>query len=55
MLGLRNISDISGTVIVGGGNIYNTATGLSTAEVKQLFDQLYIAIEAFTKTSHADK
>jgi hypothetical protein len=52
-----NISDISGNVNVAGGNIttHQTTTGLSAAEIKQLFDQLYTAIETNAKTSPADK
>jgi cell division septum initiation protein DivIVA len=52
-----NVSDISGTVNVAGGNIttHQTTTGLSAAEIKQLFDQLYSAIETNVKTSPADK
>jgi cell division septum initiation protein DivIVA len=42
-----NISDISGNVNIAGGNIttHQTTTGLSAAEIKQLFDSLYTAIE----------
>jgi hypothetical protein len=52
-----NISDISGSVNVAGGDIttYHTTTGLSAAEIKQLFDQLYSAIETNTKTTPANK
>lgn len=52
-----NISDISGNVNVAGGNIttHHTTTGLSAGEIKQLFDQLYTAIETNTKISSADK
>jgi cell division septum initiation protein DivIVA len=54
---IGNISDISGEVNVAAGNITTnkTATGLSAAEIKQLFNQLYSAIEANAKTSLADK
>ena len=54
---VRNISDISGNVNIAGGNIttHQTTTGLNSAEIKQLFDQLYTAIEANTKTSAANK
>jgi len=40
-----DISDISGNVNVAGGNIttHQTTTGLSAAEIKQLFERLYTA------------
>jgi cell division septum initiation protein DivIVA len=52
-----NVSGVSGNVNIAGGNIttHQTATGLSAAEIKQLFDQLYAAIEANAKTSPSDK
>jgi hypothetical protein len=52
-----NISDISGNVNVAGGHIttHQTTTGLSPAEIKQLFDQLYTAIDSRAKTPSADK
>jgi len=52
-----NISDINGTVNVAGGNIttHQTSTGLSAAEIKQLFDQLYAKIETRPETPTADK
>lgn len=52
-----NISDISGSVNVAGGNIttHHTVTGLSAAEIKQLFDGLYSQIDARVNTSSADK
>jgi len=52
-----NISDISGNVNVAGGNIttHHTVTGLSAAEIKQLFDGLYSQIDARANTSPADK
>jgi hypothetical protein len=51
------ISDISGSVNVAGGNIttHHTVTGLSAAEIKQLFDGLYSQIDTRTNTSRADK
>src|SRR5690349_3477976 len=52
-----NISDISGTVNVAGGNI-NTSQAvnrLSTAEIRQLFDRLYAKIEKRPKTLSAGK
>ena len=52
-----NISDISGNVNVAGGNIttHQTVTGLSPAEIKQLFDGLYANIDAHVGTPSADK
>jgi hypothetical protein len=52
-----NISDISGNVNVAGGNIttHHTVTGLSAAEIKQLFDGLYTAIESNKKVSPTKK
>jgi transposase-like protein len=52
-----NISDISGNVNVAGGNIttHHTITGLSAAEIKQLFDGLYSQIDTRANTSPADK
>jgi hypothetical protein len=52
-----DISDISGNVNVAGGNIttHHTVTGLSAAEIKQLFDGLYSQIDVHANTSPADK
>lgn len=52
-----NISDISGEVNIAAGNITTnkTTTGLSAAEIKQLFNQLYSAIETNAKVSPANK
>ena len=52
-----NISDISGNVNVAGGNIttHHTVTGLSAAEIKQLFDGLYTGIDKRANTSAVDK
>jgi hypothetical protein len=52
-----DISDISGNVNVAGGNIttHHTVSGLSGAEIKQLFDGLYSQIDARANTSPADK
>jgi hypothetical protein len=52
-----NISDVSGNVNVAAGNItiHHTSTGLSAAEIKQLFDGLYTKIDANPKVSPADK
>ncbi|MEP0807258.1 MAG: hypothetical protein HRF47_17385 [Chloroflexota bacterium] len=54
---IGNITDITGTVNIAGGNIttYHTTTGLNEAEIKQLFDGLYSAIETNAKTLPADK
>jgi len=52
-----NISDISGNLNVAGGNIttHHTTTGLSAAEIRQLFNGLYSNLDARAKTSLADK
>jgi len=52
-----NISSASGEVNIAGDGITinKTTTGLSAAEIAQLFNQLYSAIEANAKTSPADK
>ena len=52
-----NISDTSGNVNIAGGDIttHQTTTGLSAAELKQLFDGLYTAIETRAETSSANK
>lgn len=52
-----NISDISGNVNVAGGDIstHQITTGLSAAEINQLFDQLYSAIENRAETPAAAK
>ena len=52
-----DISGVSGNVNIAGGNIttHQTTTGLSEADIKGLFEQLYTAIEANTKASPADK
>jgi len=52
-----DISDISGNVNVAGGNIttHHTTTGLSAAEIKELFDGLYAKIETRPETPTADK
>jgi hypothetical protein len=54
---IGDISDISGNVNVAGGNIttHHTVTGLSAAEIKQLFDGLYSQIDVHANTSPADK
>jgi cell division septum initiation protein DivIVA len=57
-----NIRDISGAVTIATGDIsgnisvqHTTATGISAAEIKQLFDQLYSAIESRQETTPAAK
>ena len=52
-----NISRVGGTVNIAGRDIvtHQTTTGLSAAEIKQLFEQLYSAIETNAKTSPAEK
>lgn len=52
-----DVSGVSGSVNVAGGNIttHQTRTGLSAAEIGQLFDQLYREIDARPNTSPADR
>ncbi len=52
-----NISDISGNMNIAGGNIttHQNTTGLNAAEIKQLFDGLYTAIESNKKVSPTKK
>ena len=52
-----NISDVSGSVNVAGGDIHthHTTTGLSAAEIGRLFDRVYTTIEARPGTSAADR
>jgi hypothetical protein len=51
-----DISDISGNVNVAGGNIStHVTTGMSAAEIGQLFDRLYAEIDARTKISAASR
>jgi hypothetical protein len=52
-----NISKISGKLNIAGGNIttYDSTTGLRAAEIKQIFDPLYLAIESQKETSPAEK
>ena len=52
-----NITDISGNINIAGGDIttHQTTTGLSAAEIKQLFDQLYTAIDTRAGTSSTAK
>ncbi len=49
---VRDISNTSGTVNIAGGDITtHTTTGLSAAEIKTLFAQLYTAIETDKKVT----
>lgn len=52
-----NISSVSGNVNIAGGNVttHQTTTGLSAAEIKGLFDQLYAKIDARPYTPLTDK
>ncbi len=52
-----NISGVSGEVNIAAGNITTnkTSNGLSAAEIAQLFNQLYSAIDADAKASPSDK
>ena len=52
-----NISSVSGNVNIAGGNVttHQTTTGLSAAEIKGLFDQLYAKIDARPDTPLTDK
>ena len=52
-----DISDVSGSVNVAGGNIttHHTATGLSAADIQRLFDGLYTKIETRPGTPAAEK
>jgi hypothetical protein len=54
---IGDISDISGNVNVAGGNIttHQTTTGLSAADIKQLFDGLYRDIDARGELPKSDK
>jgi len=54
---IGNVSGVSGNINIAGGNIitHQTTTGLNPADIKQLFDQVYISIEANAKTSTTDK
>jgi hypothetical protein len=56
-INIGDISNISGSVNVAGGNIttHHTVSGLSAAEIKQLFDGLYAKIETRPNTSTADR
>jgi cell division septum initiation protein DivIVA len=57
-LNVGNLSKISGNVNIAGGDIRTQQTiqsGLSTAEIQQLFDSLYAAVESRAETTAADK
>jgi hypothetical protein len=56
-INIGDISDISGTINMAGRDMitHQTTTGLSAAEIKQLFGQVYTAIEARPNTPAADK
>ena len=52
-----NISKVSGSVNIAGGNIATRqgSTGLSAAEIRQLFEPLYSAVETRKETTPATK
>ena len=52
-----NVSGTSGTVNIAGRDIttHHTTTGLSAADIKQLFDQVYKDIDAHPAASPADR
>jgi len=50
-----DISGTSGSVNIAGGDIHQTSSGLSAAEITQLFDKLYADIDAHVETSPANK
>ena len=58
---IGNVNNVSGAITIATGDIsgnisvQHSNSGLSPAEIKQLFDQLYAAIETKTKTPPADK
>src|SRR5688572_17409832 len=56
-INVGDISDVSGTVNIAGGNVttHYTTTGLSGPEIQQLFDTLYSRIESRPQTSPAQK
>ena len=56
-LRVGNISDISGTVNIAGGNIttHQTSNGLSAAEIEQLFNGLYRELDRRADLPSADK
>ncbi len=57
-ISVGNISGVSGTVAIAGGDITTNQTitnGLSAADIKQLFDRLSAAVDARPNTAPADK
>jgi hypothetical protein len=54
---MGNISNVSGKVNVAGGDIttHETASGLSAAEVRELFGQIYTAIDSRPNTPAGNK
>jgi hypothetical protein len=52
-----DISGVSGEVNIAGGNITKTTTGtgLTAADIKRIFDQLYTSIDASPKAPPASK
>lgn len=52
-----NISGVSGNMNIAGGNIttHHTVNGLSAADIKQLFDELYTSIDTNTRVSASTK
>ena len=52
-----NLSNVSGAVNVAGGDVttYQTAKGLSAAEIEALFQNIYFSIEARPQTPKVDK
>jgi cell division septum initiation protein DivIVA len=56
-ISVGDISNTRGTVNIAGRDIvtHHTTSGLSAAEIKQLFDQIYSRIETRPNTSTADR
>ena len=56
-LRVGNLSDIGGDVNIAGGNIttHHTTSGLSAAEIRQIFSDLYKQIDALPETPPAHK
>ena len=56
-LRVGDISDVSGTVNIAGGNIttHQTSSGPSAAEIRQIFDGLYQELERRADLPSADK
>jgi len=51
----KPIIHLSGTVNIANGDIHQATTRLSASELKQLFDQIYTAIESRAGTSTEDR